>query len=472
MKTATGRAGIYVRISSDPKGEALGVARQEADCRKLCQDYGWAVVEVFCDNDHSAFDPRKTRPAYQEMIKAIKARAIDCVVCWHPDRLHRQTRQLNPFIDLVNQYGVQVATVVAGTYDLSTPSGRMNARVVGATAEYESEHKSERIRRKLQENAANGKAHGGSRPFGWYADDLGRGRYGTPMPDEAAVVRRAADMLLAGKSLKEIVRALNAEGHTTAMGKPWRDVHVRDMLNRPRNAGLSQHAGQIVGTGQWEPIIPEETFWQIRAILSNPARRTNPGRDGRVHLLSTIAKCGLCGRTMVVGTGKGGEGPYRAERVYRCASGEISRNQASVDDLVTRVILGRLALPDAKDLLVNRDQVGRARIAAARALELEDRLNGAVDAYGAGAIDLAELIRIKKSIKPQIERAQAEASVPSRAKALGDLVSRDPGEVWASLSDEQRRAVAALLVDVTILPSRHGRGFDPESVKIEWKEQP
>jgi hypothetical protein len=62
--------------------------------------------------------------------------------------------------------------------------------------------------------------------------------------------------------------------------------------------------------------------------------------------------------------------------------------------------------------------------------------------------------------------------VPSRAKALGDLVSRDPGEVWASLSDEQRRAVAALLVDVTILPSRHGRGFDPESVKIEWKEQP
>ena len=49
MKSATGRAGIYVRISSDPKGEALGVARQEADCRKLCQDYGWAVVEVFCE---------------------------------------------------------------------------------------------------------------------------------------------------------------------------------------------------------------------------------------------------------------------------------------------------------------------------------------------------------------------------------------------------------------------------------------
>jgi site-specific DNA recombinase len=469
MKTAKGRAGIYVRISSDPKGEALGVARQEADCRKVCQEHGWEVIEVFCDNDHSAFDARKTRPAYQEMIKAIRARQIDCVVCWHPDRLHRQTRELNPFIDLVNQHRVQVATVVAGTYDLSTPSGRMNARVVGATAEYESEHKSERIRRKLLENAANGKAHGGSRPYGWYADDLGRGRYGTVEPEEAAVVRRAADMLLAGKSLKEVVRTLNAEGHTTATGKPWSGVHVRDMLDRPRNAGLSQHAGQIVGTGQWEPIIPEEVFWQIRAILSNPARRTNPGRDGRVYLLSTIARCGLCARTMVVGTGKGGDGRYKSVRIYRCTSGEISRNQASVDDLVTRVILGRLALPDAKDLLVNADQVDKARIAAARARELQDRLNAAVDAYGGGRLDLSELLRIKQSIKPKIEEAEAEASVPSRAKVLGELVSRDPVEVWASISDEQRRAVVALLVNVTILPSRRGRGFDPEAIKIEWR---
>ena len=274
MEKAKGRAGIYVRISSDPKGEALGVARQEADCRKLCQEHGWDVVEVFCDNDHSAFDPRKTRPAYQEMIKAIKARQIDCVVCWHPDRLHRQTRELNPFIDLVNQYGVRVATVVAGTYDLSTPSGRMNARVVGATAEYESEHKSERIRRKLQENAANGKAHGGSRPYGWYADDLGRGRYGTVKPEEAAVVSRAADMLLAGKSLKEIVRALNAEGHTTATGKPWRAVHVRDMLNSRVTPGSASMTARSLGLASGSRSSPRRPSG--RSARSCRTRRVAP----------------------------------------------------------------------------------------------------------------------------------------------------------------------------------------------------
>ena len=103
---------------------------------------------------------------------------------------------------------------------------------------------------------------------------------------------------------------------------------------------------------------------------------------------------------------------------------------------MTRVILGRLALPDAKDLLVNRDQVDKARIAAARARELQDRLNGAVDAYGAGVIDLAELSGLRSQSSPRSSEAQAEASTPSRAKVLGDLVSRDPAEVWASLSDE------------------------------------
>src|SRR5829696_5090802 len=198
MKTATGSAGIYTRISADPNGHALGVQRQEADARKLCETRGWTVAEVFCDNDRSAFSQRKTRPAYQRMLDAIREDKINIVVAWHPDRLHRQTRELVPFIDLVNAHGVRVETVTAGIYDLSTPSGRMNARIVGSVAEFESEHKGERIRRKLEANAAEGKHHGGSRPYGWRKDGV------TLDQEEAAVVREAAAQLAAGESCKAI----------------------------------------------------------------------------------------------------------------------------------------------------------------------------------------------------------------------------------------------------------------------------
>lgn len=84
------------------------------------------------------------------MIEAVRAGEINIIVAWHPDRLLRQTRELVSFIDLVNgRPGIEVQTVTAGKYDLTTPSGRFNARMLGAYMEFESDHKSARIRRKL-----------------------------------------------------------------------------------------------------------------------------------------------------------------------------------------------------------------------------------------------------------------------------------------------------------------------------------
>src|SRR5215217_1828137 len=194
MKKPMGTAAaIYARISSDPDREGLGVQRQEADARKLCEARGWTVVETFIDNDRTAYDQRKDRPRYRAMLDAIKDGRIDVVVAWHPDRLHRQARELVDFIDLVNEHGTHIETVTAGEYDLATASGRMQARIIGAVAEHESEHKSERIRRKLEANAAAGKHHGGSRPYGWRNDRVHL------VETEAEVVRDAAERLLAGE---------------------------------------------------------------------------------------------------------------------------------------------------------------------------------------------------------------------------------------------------------------------------------
>jgi hypothetical protein len=46
--------GLYTRISEDIDGAGLGVARQEADCRKLASLRGWTVGSVYTDNDVSA----------------------------------------------------------------------------------------------------------------------------------------------------------------------------------------------------------------------------------------------------------------------------------------------------------------------------------------------------------------------------------------------------------------------------------
>jgi hypothetical protein len=61
------RAGVYVRISSDPDGTALGVERQKADCQELVRTKGWRVDGLYEDNDVSA-TRGKPRPGHQRLL--------------------------------------------------------------------------------------------------------------------------------------------------------------------------------------------------------------------------------------------------------------------------------------------------------------------------------------------------------------------------------------------------------------------
>lgn len=56
------------------------------------------------------------------MIAAVEAGALDAIVTWHNDRLHRSPGELETFIELVERVGVRVAVVTGGDYDLTHPT--------------------------------------------------------------------------------------------------------------------------------------------------------------------------------------------------------------------------------------------------------------------------------------------------------------------------------------------------------------
>ena len=212
------RAAAYYRISRDAEQRGLGVARQRLEVEQLAERHGLDIVISFEDNDLSAYRQRKPRPGYRDLVDVIKAGDVDTIVAWHPDRLTRQQRELEDLVDLLDATGVSIVTVTAGTYDLSTPSGRMVAHVIGATAMYESEHKAERIQSKHAELARDGKPSGGPAPYGYRYErpDAARGKGNLVVdPDEARWVRFMADRILDGDSLLAVARALNAQGVRT-----------------------------------------------------------------------------------------------------------------------------------------------------------------------------------------------------------------------------------------------------------------
>src|SRR5215210_7878504 len=206
MAVAAVRAGVYARISSDREGDGLGVARQIEDCERLAERKGWRVVEQYVDDDVSAWSGRR-RPRYLRSLDDLEAAAIDGLLVYDLDRLHRQPSELESFIELCSRLRLTNVASVSGDIDLTTPDGQFQARILGAVAKKESDDKSRRIRRKHEELAAQGKVSGGgSRPYGYEADKL------TLRLAEAAVIKECARRLLAGEPVRSIAADLNARG--------------------------------------------------------------------------------------------------------------------------------------------------------------------------------------------------------------------------------------------------------------------
>src|SRR5437773_12009904 len=124
-------AAIYARISSDPTGEQLGVIRQIDDCRADAERRGWPIRDVYVDADRSAYSG-KPRPEYLRLLDDIASGAVDAVVVWHLDRLHRQPRELEDFFSICDSAGVKDLASVWGDVDLATDDGRFMARILGA----------------------------------------------------------------------------------------------------------------------------------------------------------------------------------------------------------------------------------------------------------------------------------------------------------------------------------------------------
>ena len=150
------RASIYCRISRDRIGAGLGVGTQEADCRQLAESLGWPIVSVHTDNDISAYSGKR-RPGYQALLTEIRDGQTDAVIVWHTDRLHRSPVELEQYVAACEKHSIKTQTVQAGHIDLSTASGLMVARMLGATARYEVDHSIERQRRAKQRSAEAGR---------------------------------------------------------------------------------------------------------------------------------------------------------------------------------------------------------------------------------------------------------------------------------------------------------------------------
>ena len=467
MAVAPIRAGIYARISSDREGDGLGVARQIEDCERLAERKGWRVVEQYVDDDVSAWSGRK-RPQYLRSLDDLEAGAIDGLLVYDLDRLHRQPSELESFIDMCLRLKLTNVASVSGDIDLTSADGQFQARILGAVAKKESDDKSRRIRRKHEEIAASGKVSGGgSRPYGYEADKV------TLRPAEAAIVAECAKRLLAGEPLRSIARDLSERGVPSAGGGKWAPQSLRRMLASPRISGQRAHHGEIVATAEWPGIISVEDGAKIRALLANPERRTN--KAARRYLLGGILACSHCGERLVARPRAGGQRRYACAKGFGFSGcGKTYVNAEEVERFVSEAVLHRIDSGDLQRAIERRQRKAPdAQRWWQEAEAAQAHLQELATAYGQREISMDEWKAARKPIEQRLSAARRQLAKVSRTNVLDAYIGNGEGlrAEWDSLDLSQQHAIVAAVVDsVVVGPARRGYNrFDESRLTPVWR---
>lgn len=349
------------RISYDKTGDALGVARQEADVRTLARLLRWPEpVEVVVENDTSAFSRRKirtpggryelrtVRPGFRRALDMLQDGQADALIAYDLDRAARDPRDLEDLIDIVEHTTPRIAVrSVTGSLRLDNDADITMARVMVAIANKASRDAGRRLRRKFDEIAASGvPARGGGPGRRGYGYSLDRA---TVVRKEARVIREAISRVLAGEGLRPIAVNFNLRGIPTVTGTPWSSIALDQILRAPRIAGLRSHRGVVVSRGTWPAIVSVGTWEAVLTELNGRPHGTNKV-PARTYWAGRLLWCGRCGEAL---TGRHSHfGTPSHSYQYLCSTdrkikgcGRISITGPHVEAYVQRQLLDWLRSP-------------------------------------------------------------------------------------------------------------------------------
>jgi site-specific DNA recombinase len=453
---------IYTRISQDPSGEQTATRRQESACRSYAAARGWDVERVFEDVDVSAYSGIE-RPAYEEMLEGLSSGVVEGVLVWKLDRLVRRTAEFERFWAVCEAAGARLASVTEAL-DSSTEIGLAIIRVLVTFATLESATKGERMRAKFEEMARAGKpGRINHRVFG-----LDR-TWTNVIPEEAALVREAAQRMIAGEGLTDVCRDWNRRGLSTPTGNPWSSSALGQLLYNPRLVGDRRHRGEVVARGTWPAILERETF---EALLAAKVSRRHVLPHRRNYLLTGLLVCGRCG-----GRVGGSRRTDNRSTIYRCRPFPYgcAGTAAKASTLEGWVAERTFAYLDGARLR-RRIDAELARVAPddiPRISEIRDQLRRlAEDHYRRNVIDGTQYLSLQRTLAERLERADAaparrtEFPFLARWAGRGHELRRD----WSALEpDHRRRALSAAIRKIDMGPGKPGSPhFQPGRFKIRW----
>ena len=491
------RWAVYRRRSTEEhQAESLDV--QLANARRFAERMGGTLADhhVFTDDAVSRAEFKK-RPGLLAMLNAAQRGDFDAIVLRDETRLGGDMHRTSLVIDDIRTADVRLFYYATGEeveYETAVDKFMVAAR--NFASELEREKTAQRTREHLELKARQGLNVGG-RVYGYdnieVVDPLGRRQVQYRVNiDQAETIREIFRRYAAGEGLRTITKDLNARRVAPpTVGKRgsgyWAHTGIWPMLRRERYLGtlvwgregkayrggtqvrVERASNDRVVVKSPDLQIVDEAAWNaVQERIGRTKKRgggvSRVGRESK-YLLTSYARCGVCGGPMRATTGRDGK---RSIRVYACGrrkdcgdtvcTNSLRKPVDHVDGLVidwirTKVLREEIVVQVLRELRARLADRAKSTDAETPAIEEQvgklkgeiANLTAAIAVGGAGTPQaLVQAVR---------EREEAVAALVARLRAL-----RVAPEVISLETRRMEREARARLTDFRGLLDRNRDG--------------
>ena len=323
MKEKKKKVYMYTRVSTAMQTDGFSLDAQRERIRKYADAYDFDIVGEYEDAGKSG-KSIEGRAEFKKMLEDIETNkdGISYVLVFKLSRFGRNAADVLNTLQFMQDYGVNLICVEDGI-DSSKDAGKLMISVLSAVAEIERENILVQTMEGRKQKAREGKWNGGFAPYGYKLVD---GMLEIA-EDEAEAVRIIFDKYVNTEmGSNGVAKYLEQQGINKKVrqngSNPLFSAHlVRIILDNPVYCGKIAYGRRknekVTGTRDKYRIVPQDEYmlfdgvheaivdeelWnkahEKRLAQAKKYEHVNKGKDEKIHLLSGLLRCPVCGAGM------------------------------------------------------------------------------------------------------------------------------------------------------------------------------
>lgn len=332
-------AALYMRLSRDDgdSGESESIVNQRKILYAYAMEMGFNVVGEYVDDGWSGTSFQ--RPGFQQMIKDIDEKQINCIVTKDLSRLGRDHVMTGYYIE--SFFPENNIRFIAVNDKVDSEEGDNDITpFMNVFNEFHAKQTSKKIRRVFEAKFEDGECHYIYPPMGYNKDPEVKNHL-VPDPETRWIIEKMFELAEEGKGPwairswlyehKVMTPGYRAYLRWGAYAKVYEDApesrryewglkSVKEILKNPLYIGTLVHYRkrtisyknhkaknlpenkQIVYVNAHEPIVSQERFDRVQQLIG--ARKRKSSQSGKPHVFAGIAVCADCGGGMRFGSNR------------------------------------------------------------------------------------------------------------------------------------------------------------------------